>query len=146
VAGGRKGILSQALGLRGLRRNPAVERPPHVPLPLRRALRPARFGIGPRNLTTLCTREDREHHLLLGHLDDYESYNPEVEEFIKTYNRRSNQQIRNDAAWQSAQARKPKHLDEMSQLEKGDFNKMLDGKFPPDPALVAKAAKARGKA
>src|SRR5689334_18861386 len=36
-----------------------------------------------RNLITLCTLGGYEHHLLLGHLSDYESYNPEVLKFVK---------------------------------------------------------------
>src|SRR6266436_3820216 len=66
-----------------------------------------------RNLMTLCTRQDTEHHILLGHLDDFESYNPDVKQFVKTYAGKSNQQIRADAAFQTAHAAKPKHIDLM---------------------------------
>jgi hypothetical protein len=100
--------------------------------------------LDPRNLLTLCTREDREHHLLLGHLDDYESYNPQVEEFVQTYKGKAAAEIRNGAAWQKAHDSKPKHVDQMSQQEKDAFKTMLNGKFPPDPVIVAEAAKARG--
>lgn len=41
--------------------------------------------LDPRNLLTLCIRPDCEHHVLLGHLDDYESYNPKVLGFVKAY-------------------------------------------------------------
>jgi len=99
--------------------------------------------LDPRNLLTLCTREDREHHLLLGHLDDYESYNPAVEKFVQTYQSESTTQIRGDSNWQAARDGKPKHVEQMSQQDKDDFKKMLDGKFPPDPAIVEEAAKAR---
>ena len=99
--------------------------------------------LDPHNLLTLCTREDLEHHLLLGPLDDYESYNPEVEEFVQTYKDQSATQIRNNVAWQTARDRKPKHVDQMSQQEKDEFKKMLDGKFPPNPAIVKEANEAR---
>ena len=102
--------------------------------------------LDPRNLLTLCTREDLEHHLLLGHLDDYESYNPQVEDFVKTYKSQTGSQIRNNAAWKTAHGGKPKHLDLMTQQEKDDFKKMLDGKYPPDPAIVNEAEGARKSA
>jgi hypothetical protein len=99
--------------------------------------------LDPRNLLTLCTREDMEHHLLLGHLDDYESYNPAVEQFVQTYKGQSATQIRNDPAWQTERDKKPKHVDQMSQQEKNQFKSMLDEKFPPNPAIVKEAEEAR---
>ena len=39
--------------------------------------------LDPRNLLTLCIRPDCEHHVLLGYLGDYESYNPKVLGFVK---------------------------------------------------------------
>jgi hypothetical protein len=99
--------------------------------------------LDPRNLMTLCTRKDREHHVLLGHLDDYESYNPDVEQFVQTFAAQSNQQIRVNSGFQRAAAQKPKHLDQMTAAEKAAFKAMLDAKFPPIPAIVAQAAKAR---
>ena len=55
----------------------------------------------------------------------------------------STTQIRGDSNWQAARDGKPKHVEQMSQQDKDDFKKMLDGKFPPDPAIVEEAAKAR---
>jgi len=37
-----------------------------------------------RNLVALCHGEEREYHLLLGHLDDFESFNPDLGKFIHT--------------------------------------------------------------
>jgi len=99
--------------------------------------------LDPRNLITLCTREDEEHHLLLGHLDDFESYNPQVETFIQTYKDRPASQIKGDAAWQTARGGKPKHVELMSPEDKEQFKAMLDGKFPADPAIVKEAEEAR---
>lgn len=99
--------------------------------------------LDPRNLVTLCVRQDREHHILLGHLDDYESYNPDVADFVYLYHDETNQQIRADAAWQQAHLAKPKRLEQMTPDDKVAFKKMLDQKFLPDPAIVAKAAAAR---
>ncbi|HLX96758.1 MAG TPA: hypothetical protein VKU37_13525 [Verrucomicrobiae bacterium] len=86
---------------------------------------------------------DCEHHVLLGHLDDYESYNPQVLEFVKKYTGLTGQQIRDDAAWQKAAAKKPKHLDQMSATEMDAFKKMLDAEFPPNTAVMAKAVAVR---
>ncbi len=101
--------------------------------------------LDPRNLITLCVLDDCEHHVLLGHLDDYESYNPKVLQFVKAYAGNSSRQIRADAAWQQAHATKPKHFDDMTPPEKDAFKKKLDRKFRPIPAIVAKAARARAK-
>jgi hypothetical protein len=49
-------------------------------------------------------RHDSQHHVLLGHLDDYESYNLHVLEFVKNYSSLTSQQIRADPEWQKAVA------------------------------------------
>jgi hypothetical protein len=64
--------------------------------------------------------------VLLGHLDDYESYNPRVLEFVRKYSGLTSQQIRADPKWQVAVAKKPKHFDQMSEEERQAFKKMLD--------------------
>ena len=99
--------------------------------------------LDPRNLLTLCIGPDCEHHVLLGHLDDYESYNPKVLRFVQALAGKSNRQIRADAAWQQAHAAKPKHFDDMTPAEQSAFKKKLDRKFRPIPAIVAVAARAR---
>jgi hypothetical protein len=96
-----------------------------------------------RNLMTLCVRPDCQHHLLLGHLDDYESYNRQVAKFVKTGSGRTAAQIRGDTAWQKARAAKPKHLDLMTQAEKDNFKRLLDRLFKPKPAMMTKAVQAR---
>jgi hypothetical protein len=96
-----------------------------------------------RNLLTACVRPDCLHHLELGHLDDFESYNPAVLKFVSKYSGMTSVQIRAHAEWQKAQANRPKHLDEMTQAEKDAFKKMLDRKLPPHPAIMAKATAAR---
>ena len=67
--------------------------------------------LDPRNLITLCIHHENEHHVLLGHLDDYESYNPDVLAFVKNYSGLTSQQIRADQLWQKAVAGRPKHFD-----------------------------------
>lgn len=99
--------------------------------------------LDPRNLVTLCTKPACQHHLLLGHLDDWESYSPAVNRFIKRYAGQAGAGIRAAAAWKKAAAARPKHLDLMTDAEKAAFKAMLDKKFTPLPAMMAKAVKAR---
>lgn len=99
--------------------------------------------LDPRNLVTLCTKPGCQHHLLLGHLDDWESYNPAVISFIKRYASKASADIRAAAAWKKAASVRPKHLDLMTAAEKAAFKVMLDKKFKPAPNLMAKAIKAR---
>jgi hypothetical protein len=54
---------------------------------------------------------DCEHHVLLGQLDDYESYNPHVLAFVKESSGLTGPQIRADAAWQKAVVKVPRPLD-----------------------------------
>ena len=76
-------------------------------------------------------------------MDDYESYNLRVLEFVKEYARPTSQQIRADPLWQKAAARKPKHFDQMSAADKDAFKKPLDAKFPPNAAIMTNAVAAR---
>jgi hypothetical protein len=99
--------------------------------------------LDPRNLITLCVPPNYEHHLLLGHLDDYESYNPRVLTAVKTYASQTAVKIRKAVKWQQARTAKPRHLDQMTPAEKIAFKKMLDRKFPLKPALFVKAVQAR---
>jgi hypothetical protein len=81
--------------------------------------------------------------VLLDHLDDYESYNPHVLEFVKKYAGLTSQQIRTDPKWQAAAANPPKHFDEMSDGEKNDFKKTLDARYQLNDCILAKAVAAR---
>lgn len=63
--------------------------------------------LDPGNLITLCEIKGRDHHLLLGHLDEWESYNVHVREYVKHYHGKTADQIRSDGAWQKAVARRP---------------------------------------
>lgn len=63
--------------------------------------------LDPGNLITLCAARGREHHLLLGHLDEWASYNEHVRADVKRFYRKSAAQIRADAAWQKKVAQRP---------------------------------------
>lgn len=63
--------------------------------------------LDPQNLITLCAARGREHHLLLGHLDEWESYNEHVRADVRHFYRKTAAQIRSDSAWQKKMAQRP---------------------------------------
>lgn len=63
--------------------------------------------LDPDNLITLCQARGREHHLLLGHLDSWESYNEHVRHDAKHFYRKSAARIRDDLNWQKKMAQRP---------------------------------------
>ena len=63
--------------------------------------------LDPRNLVTLCQVKGRDHHLLLGHLNEWESYNEHVREDAKRFYRKTAAQIRADALWQKKVKQRP---------------------------------------
>ncbi|HEY3992796.1 MAG TPA: HNH endonuclease signature motif containing protein [Ktedonobacteraceae bacterium] len=69
-------------------------------------LHPA-LELDPRNLITLCEVKGRDHHLLLGHLDEWESYNVNVRSDVKRYYGKTALHIRSDAAWLKDVAKRP---------------------------------------
>lgn len=56
--------------------------------------------LDPDNLITLCSARGREHHLLLGHLDSWSSYNEHIRADAKHFHRKTSAQIRADLHWQ----------------------------------------------
>ncbi|HLZ64251.1 MAG TPA: HNH endonuclease [Ktedonosporobacter sp.] len=56
--------------------------------------------LDPENLITLCEARGREHHLLLGHLDAWDSYNEHIRADAKHFYRKTARQIREDLHWQ----------------------------------------------
>ncbi len=63
--------------------------------------------LDPNNLITLCTARGREHHLLLGHLDEWKSYNEHIRADVKHFYRKSAAQIRADLKWQKKLLTRP---------------------------------------
>lgn len=55
--------------------------------------------LDPTNLITLCEAKGKDHHLLLGHLDEWESFNEHIHADIKHFYRMSAEQIRADERW-----------------------------------------------
>jgi hypothetical protein len=63
--------------------------------------------LDPHNLITLCQIEGREHHLLLGHLGNWGSYNEHVRADVKHFYKKTAKQIRADLAWQKKSGARP---------------------------------------
>jgi 5-methylcytosine-specific restriction endonuclease McrA len=63
--------------------------------------------LDPHNLITLCEAKGREHHLLIGHLDDWESYNEHIHEDVKRFRHKTEKQIRADLHWQKMVLQRP---------------------------------------
>lgn len=63
--------------------------------------------LDPHNLITLCEARGRNHHLLLGHLSAWESYNEHIRDDVKRFYRKTAAQIKADIAWQKKVAQRP---------------------------------------
>ncbi len=63
--------------------------------------------LDPHNLITLCEARGREHHLLLGHLGEWGSYNEHIREDVKHFYRKTAAQIRADLHWQKKMTQRP---------------------------------------
>ena len=63
--------------------------------------------LDPDNLITLCSARGRQHHLLLGHLDEWASYNEHIRTDVKRFYRKTAAQIRADLHWQKKIAERP---------------------------------------
>ncbi len=83
-----------------------------------------------RNLYTLCVEHDEEHHLLVGHLGSFESYNPRLEETLALCRGLLSTQIRSLPHWQKAMRQRPKPLGAMNVRERRALRRELDRVFP----------------
>ncbi|GER90013.1 hypothetical protein KDW_41750 [Dictyobacter vulcani] len=63
--------------------------------------------LDPKNLITLCEVRGRTHHLLIGHLDDWQSYNIRVRADTKRYSHQSAPAIKANPTWQKEVAQRP---------------------------------------
>jgi len=79
---------------------------------------------------TICVRHFDQHHLLVGHLGDIESYNPHLELMISLTRNLTQQQIMNTIAYADAVKNRPKPLKEMSESEKNIFVNYLAEHMP----------------
>ncbi|HUO58023.1 MAG TPA: hypothetical protein VMV05_07580 [bacterium] len=103
----------------------------------------ADLEIDPRNLITLCTLPTMEHHILLGHLDNYQSYDPKVTEMALRYKGKDATEIKADPAFKKAVAGRPTPFERMTAADKLAFRKTLDRVLPVNRTLSVQAAHAR---
>jgi hypothetical protein len=86
-----------------------------------------------RNLMTLCT-DDRggNHHLLVGHFDDYESMNLHARsEAEHMFHGLTGAQILANIEWRHRAPKRPRHLAAMNEAMRREFRALMDATFPP---------------
>jgi hypothetical protein len=88
-----------------------------------------------RNLITLCETEEgrpgENHHLLIGHLDDFKSSNLQVVlDASQTFLGMTAAAIKADHRWLAARAAKLKPLDRMTDEDKANFIAAMNTRFP----------------
>ena len=88
-----------------------------------------------RNLITLCEHEEgrpgENHHLLVGHLDDFQSSNlAVVEDATKTFHGMTAENIKASSEWLAKKAKRLKPLDQMTAADKAHFKALMNSTFP----------------
>ena len=83
-----------------------------------------------RNLFSLCTEQAEQHHVLIGHLDDYKSYNPHLEQLIALCRGLTSAQIRAFKDWADAKTLRPKELKDWTDADKAALKAELDKYMP----------------
>jgi hypothetical protein len=96
-----------------------------------------------RNFIPLCEESGNNHHLLLGHLGDFESYNQGGRESIlmlgKSILGLSEAAIKADQAWILLMGSRPKPWEQWTHAEKLAFRQILDTTLPFIPSAKASA-------
>lgn len=85
-----------------------------------------------RNLISLCEAGEG-HHLVLGHLNDFKSYNPHILEHAKHFQGKTKAEIVADERWKKISHERPQPLDKMSEEDKKALLALMDSKFPLKP-------------
>lgn len=88
-----------------------------------------------RNLITLCETEagkpGENHHLLIGHLDDFKSADLSVLlDATQTFHGMAGEAIKADHRWLAEKAAKLKPLDQMTDEDKANFTAAMNARFP----------------
>lgn len=93
--------------------------------------------LDPRNLITLCEKEKgqeaQDHHLLLGHLDDFQSYNKDVRDFADIFKGQDMTAIKANSEWLAAVKAIPPVWAKMTDDEKTTFRNLMDAWYPLAP-------------
>ena len=87
-----------------------------------------------RNLITLCEWPSHstcpDHHLIVGHLDDFKSSNLEVAEDAHLFRGMSAFEIKKDPRWIKKVKQRLTPLDQMTTKAKADFKRRMNQTFP----------------
>lgn len=83
-----------------------------------------------RNLITLCNAAGKRHHLLIGHLGSFLSYNSDLFRDVAKMKNSSELMIRSDPDWKAEAASRPKTLARMEGQDFSLFRQHLDFCFP----------------
>jgi hypothetical protein len=89
--------------------------------------------LDPRNLVVLCEDEGFDHHLLVGHLGDFQTSNPIVRESVSTFFGATVAQIRIDARWVGLARAKPPEWGNMTDQNKLALRDEMDAVYPISP-------------
>jgi hypothetical protein len=99
-----------------------------------RALGRPDLELDSRNVVTLCSDlralPGQDHHLILGHLDDFEAANPATRADAERYRGQTAAQIRASASWRSSVLRRLPTLEEMSFAQKHALRALMDKVMP----------------
>lgn len=79
---------------------------------------------------TLCIESDSEHHVLVGHLDLYASWNPYFHHTITLCKGKTAAEIRDLVEFKQAVRSRPKPYSEMTPAERRAMRSLIDQKFP----------------
>ena len=95
-----------------------------------------------RNLITLCSTEEGKtsyhHHIVLGHLDDFQLNNDNVIEDITRYQGIEGKALLQESDFKQRIDARPKPFSQWTDQEKQEYRAMLDTQLPPDPGVCTK--------
>jgi len=86
-----------------------------------------------RNLITLCewpSHPSPDHHLIVGHLDDFQSSNLDVAEDAVNFRGMSATEIKHDQRWIAKVKKRLAALDKMTTKDKTSYVKRMNATFP----------------
>lgn len=102
-----------------------------IPFHIVKILGRPELELDARNLVTLCRYKKYEHHLLLGHLENYGSYCMPVRRFVASMFRgMTKEQIIADSRWQLLLDGRPKAIDKMTSDEIVKLSEHIDEIMP----------------
>lgn len=84
-----------------------------------------------RNLMTLCGETVQDHHLLLGHLNNWQSYNPTVRaDIISPFQGMLAALIKENSQWLASVKQRPPILEAMTPQQIADFQQLMNTLYP----------------